>query len=177
MVKEVSEMSESLKTRKDFFKLIEENDCTVEIVSFEKRRGYDIIVDAPSGGGFAKGDLPAISITNDFNSDVIDSAQKFWDYAYKELVEELYYLRDSHYKDFIPPTKEEEPTIEYTGTTTEWKMPEGRKAVEMMAKLSTNLRPEVHQKYITLGAVASAFPNLKTETIIKILKEMELWED
>lgn len=67
--------------------------------------------------------------------------------------------------------------IEETGETTEWKMPKGRKAVEFVSQLSENMRKEVHQKYITLGAVCAAFPEVKTETIISILKELGKWED
>jgi len=67
--------------------------------------------------------------------------------------------------------------IEKTGTTTEWKFPEGEEAVKFVAQLSVNFRKEVHQKYITLGAVCSTFPTVSTERIISLLKELGYWED
>jgi hypothetical protein len=62
-------------------------------------------------------------------------------------------------------------------TAVEWGYPKGKKGVEFVSKLSENMRPEVHQKYITLGAVCAAFPNVHTEKIISILKELGKWED
>jgi len=47
----------------------------------------------------------------------------------------------------------------------------------LMARLSTNLRKEVHQKYITLGAVCACYPEASTESIIELLKENGFWED
>ena len=67
--------------------------------------------------------------------------------------------------------------IEATGTTVKWNFPTGKKGVEFIAHLSENMRPEVHQKYITLGAVCAAFPEVHTEKIISILKELGKWED
>ena len=55
--------------------------------------------------------------------------------------------------------------------------PEGEKGVLLMARLSTNLRKEVHQKYITLGAVCASYPKASTESIIELLKENGFWED
>ena len=68
-------------------------------------------------------------------------------------------------------------SIEKTGETTEWKFPEGEEAVKFVAQLSVNFRKEVHQKYITLGAVCSTFPTVSTERIISLLKELGYWED
>tara|TARA_R100001163_G_C5010154_1_gene156381 strand:- start:402 stop:641 length:240 start_codon:yes stop_codon:yes gene_type:complete len=59
----------------------------------------------------------------------------------------------------------------------EWVMPKGRRAVNFVISMSENFRPEVHQKYITLGAVCAAFPTVDTETIISMLKEAGKWED
>lgn len=67
--------------------------------------------------------------------------------------------------------------IEETGETTEWKMPKGKKAVDFVISLSENMRPEVHQKYITLGVLCSSFPSVDSETIISMLKEAGKWED
>lgn len=62
-------------------------------------------------------------------------------------------------------------------STVEWNFPKGKKAVEFVSQLSENMRPSVHQKYITLGAVCAAFPEVHTEKIISILKELGKWED
>tara|TARA_Y100001973_G_C5147422_1_gene306189 strand:- start:305 stop:586 length:282 start_codon:yes stop_codon:yes gene_type:complete len=67
--------------------------------------------------------------------------------------------------------------LEETGETTEWKMPKGKKAVDFVISLSENMRPEVHQKYITLGVLCSSFPDVDSETIISMLKEAGKWED
>ena len=58
-----------------------------------------------------------------------------------------------------------------------WRFPKGKEGVKFVAQLSVNFRKEVHQKYITLGAVCSTFPTVSTEEIIEVLKELEFWED
>tara|TARA_R110000824_G_scaffold42248_1_gene124670 strand:+ start:662 stop:883 length:222 start_codon:yes stop_codon:yes gene_type:complete len=68
-------------------------------------------------------------------------------------------------------------SVSYTGDTVKWNFPEGEEAVKFVAQLSTNMRPSVHQKYITLGAVCAAFPEVHTERIISILKDLGHWED
>ena len=67
--------------------------------------------------------------------------------------------------------------LEMNNDTEEWKMPKGKKAVNFVISMSENFRPEVQQKYITLGAVCAAFPTVDTETIISMLKEEGKWED
>lgn len=67
--------------------------------------------------------------------------------------------------------------LENDSVSVEWKMPKGEKAVKFVAQLSENMRPSVHQKYITLGAVCAAFPEVHTEKIISILKKLGKWED
>lgn len=67
--------------------------------------------------------------------------------------------------------------LEMNNDTEEWKMPKGKKAVNFVISMSENFRPEVQQKYITLGAVCAAFPTVDTETIISMLKEAGKWED
>ena len=65
-----------------------------------------------------------------------------------------------------------------TGTSSvSWNFPKGKEGVKFVAQLSVNFRKEVHQKYITLGAVCSTFPTVSTEEIIEVLKELEFWED
>lgn len=61
--------------------------------------------------------------------------------------------------------------------TVEWGFPKGKDGVKFVSDLSQNFRPEVQQKYITLGAVCAAFPEVHTEKIISILKELGKWED
>ncbi len=58
-----------------------------------------------------------------------------------------------------------------------WNMPEGEDAVKFVSDLSRNMKPEVHQKYITLGVVSEAFQEVPTEKIIAILKKLGRWED
>tara|TARA_R100000781_G_scaffold21093_1_gene15897 strand:- start:68 stop:352 length:285 start_codon:yes stop_codon:yes gene_type:complete len=58
-----------------------------------------------------------------------------------------------------------------------WNMPEGEDAVKFVSDLSRNMKPEVHQKYITLGVVSETFPKVPTEKIIAILKKLGRWED
>ena len=55
--------------------------------------------------------------------------------------------------------------------------PNGKEGVKLMAQLSTNLRPEVHQRYITLGAVCAAYPEANTNEIIDLLRGWGFWED
>tara|TARA_R100000329_G_C7558693_1_gene197545 strand:+ start:549 stop:767 length:219 start_codon:yes stop_codon:yes gene_type:complete len=64
-----------------------------------------------------------------------------------------------------------------TGDSVSWNFPKGKEGVKFVAQLSENMRPEVQQKYITLGAVCSAFSGVPTEEIISILKELGYWED
>ena len=65
-----------------------------------------------------------------------------------------------------------------TGTSSvSWRFPKVKEGVKFVAQLSVNFRKEVHQKYITLGAVCSTFPTVSTEEIIEVLKELEFWED
>jgi len=71
-----------------------------------------------------------------------------------------------------------EMTIEKTGETTEVSFfPKGEKGVKLLAQLSTNLRKEVHQKYIPLGAICASYPEASTEHIISLLKDWGYWED
>lgn len=68
--------------------------------------------------------------------------------------------------------------IEETGETVKWQpIPEGEKGLETIARLSTNMRKEVQQKYITLGCCASVYPNVPTEELIKKLENLGFWED
>ena len=67
--------------------------------------------------------------------------------------------------------------IEETGDTVKWNFPKGVEGVKFVSELSVNFRKEVHQKYITLGAVCSTFPTVSTEKIIEVLKELGYWED
>ena len=64
-----------------------------------------------------------------------------------------------------------------TGDSVSWNFPKGKAGVKFVAQLSENMRPEVQQKYITLGAVCSTFPTVSTEEIIKELKKLGYWED
>tara|TARA_R110002020_G_scaffold471071_1_gene697483 strand:+ start:63 stop:344 length:282 start_codon:yes stop_codon:yes gene_type:complete len=61
---------------------------------------------------------------------------------------------------------------EYTGETTELSIfPKGKAGAKMVYQLSQNIRPEHQEKYISIGVLASAYPDLSCRKIVELVEE------
>ena len=61
-----------------------------------------------------------------------------------------------------------------TGETTEVSFfPEGKKGVKLMYQLSHNIRKDKWQEYISLGVLASTYPDATGNDLLKLIEEFK----
>ena len=68
--------------------------------------------------------------------------------------------------------------VEYTGETTELSIfPKGKSGAKMVYQLSQNIRSEHQERYISIGVLASAYPDLSCREIVELVEEFEVKEE
>ena len=68
--------------------------------------------------------------------------------------------------------------VEYTGETTELSIfPKGKRGVIMTYQLSQNIAKEYQQQYISIGVLASVYPDKTGQEIMDFIEEFEVKEE